>query len=42
MFKPGDKKYKNVCLLFNCVNEILLTSLFLHVFAIERMKSGIR
>ena len=41
MFKPGDEKYKNLSLLFNCLNGILFTSLFLHIFAIERMKSGI-
>ena len=43
MFKPGDEKYKNLTLLFNCLNEILFMSLlFLHIFAIEQMISGIR
>ena len=42
MFKPGDEKYKNFSLLFNCLNGILFTSLLLlHIVAIERMKSGI-
>ena len=36
MFKPGNEKYKNLSLLFNCLNWILFTSLlFLHTFAIE-------
>ena len=26
MFKPGDEKYKNLSLLFNCLNGILFTS----------------
>ena len=46
MFKPGDEKYKNLSLLFNCLNGILFTSLlfffYIIMFAIERMKSGIR
>ena len=38
-----NEKYKNLSLLFNCLNGILFTSLlFLQIFAIERMKSGIR
>ena len=44
MFKPGDEKYKNLSLLFICLNGILFSYaslLFLHIFAIERMKSGI-
>ena len=42
MFKPGDEKYKNLSLLFNGLNGILFASLlFLHFFAIERMKSDI-
>ena len=41
MFKPGDEKYNNLSLLFNCLNGILFASLFLHIFAIERMKSDI-
>ena len=44
MFKPGDEKYKNLSLLFICLNGILFNYaplLFLHIFAIERMKSGI-
>ena len=42
MFKPGDEKYKKLSLLFNCLNGILYASLlFLHIFAIERMKLGI-
>ena len=41
MFKPGDEKYKNLSLLFNGLNGILFASLFLHIFAIERMKSDI-
>ena len=33
MFKPGDEKYKNFSLLFNCLNGILFTSLlFLEVY----------
>ena len=27
MFKPGDEKYKNLSLLFNCLNGILFMSL---------------
>ena len=38
MFKRGDEKYKKLSLLYNCLNGILITSLFLHIFAIERMK----
>ena len=42
MFKPGDEKYNNLSLLFNCLNGLLFASLlFLHIFAIERMKSDI-
>ena len=42
MFKPGDEIYKNLSLLFNGLNGILFASLlFLHIFAIERMKSDI-
>ena len=28
MFKPGDEKYKNLNLLFNCLNGILFTRHF--------------
>ena len=32
MFKPGDEKYKNLSLLFNCLNGILITSIIIFTY----------